>query len=70
MEEIKTLEEKTLEAVVENCDVVRIVFTTGYQTLARIRDFDCTALLLEVEYKGEKRDWMVYRHAVATIDLS
>lgn len=69
MEEIKTLEEKTLEAVVENCDVVRIVFTTGYQTLARIRDFDSTVMLLEVEYKGEKRDWMVYRHSIATIDL-
>lgn len=65
MEEIKNLEEMILSEAAESGKTVRIVFTTGYQAMAVIKDFNCDVIV--VEAKDHK--WMIYRHAVSTIDL-
>lgn len=67
MEELKNLEELILTELVESSEEVRIVFVTGYQTMAEILDFNCDVLLVKNKKTGHK--WMVYRHAVSTIDM-
>lgn len=66
MEEmIINLEESVLNELAAKGTVVRIVFTTGYQVQAKILDFSCDVILIE----AKDHKWMVYRHAVSTIDL-
>lgn len=67
MEELKNLEELILTEIVESSEEVRIVFTTGYQTKAEILDFNCDVMLIKDKATGAK--WLVYRHAISTIDM-
>lgn len=65
-EELKTLEERVLEEVVERGQEIRLVFINGYQARVTIDEFDAGALLVSKDGKP----WLVMRHAVSTIDLS
>lgn len=65
MEDFKTLEERVLEEVVEKGQEVRLVFINGYQARVTIEEFDANTLLVN----KEGQPWLVYRHAVSTIDL-
>ena len=65
MEDIRTLEEKLLEQLAESGEEVRMVFVNGYQAKVQILDFSVDALLV----KKEGHHWLVYRHAVSTIDM-
>lgn len=67
MEELKNLEELILTEIVESSEEVRIIFVTGYQMKAEILDFNCDVLLIKNKKDGAK--WLVYRHAVSTIDM-
>lgn len=65
MEDIRIMEEKLLEQLAETGEEVRMVFVKGYQAKVQIVDFSADALLV----KKEGRHWLVYRHAVSTIDM-
>lgn len=63
MDEMTSLEARTLDAAIESGKAVKIIMVNGYQATATILDFDCNVILARVN--GQK--WMVYRHAVSTI---
>lgn len=65
MEEFKRLEETVLEEVVRTGGEVRIIFATGYQTMAKVLDFDCENILAVVNGKN----WLIYRQGVSTIEI-
>ena len=65
MDEMTSLEGHLLDKAIESGREVKIYTVNGYQFLAKIKDYDCNALLVQV--KG--REMMVYRHAVSTIEL-
>lgn len=71
MEEYANLEAKTLDEAMESGKPVRLIFTTGYQCLAVIEDYDCNVIRCRVQKKdhGETKEqkWMVYRNGLSTI---
>lgn len=69
MEDIKTLEEATLEEAMQKGQPVKVIYTNGYQAMVKIRDFDCEVIRGTAMIRGEEKDWMIYRHAVSTIEL-
>ena len=71
MEEYANLEAIGLDEAVESGKPVRLIFTTGYQCLAVIEDYDCSVIRCRVQKRdhGEtiEQKWMVYRNGLSTI---
>lgn len=71
MEEYANLEAKTLEEAMESGKPVRLIFTTGYQCLAVIDDYDCNVIRCRVKRREADRvteqRWTVYRNGLSTI---
>lgn len=71
MEEYANLEAKTLDEAMESKKPVRLIFTTGYQCLAIVEDYDCNVIRCRVQKKdhGElvEQKWTVYRNGLSTI---
>ncbi len=71
MEEYANLEAKTLDEAMENGKPVRLIFTTGYQCLAVIEDYDCNVIRCKVQKRDHnqttEQNWTVYRNGLSTI---
>lgn len=73
MESYPNLEAKALDEAMESGKPVRLIFTTGYQCLAWIEDYDCNVIRCRV--RVPKKDhgrtidqkWTVYRNGLSTI---
>lgn len=61
-----TIAEEFLQQVVDSGATVRIIFTNGYQTPAKIINFDGNAIV--AERNGVR--WLIYTQAVSTIALA
>lgn len=65
------LENRTLDEAIEGKKPVRPIFTTGYQCMAVIEDYDCNVIRCRVQKKdhGEitEQKWTVYRNGLSTI---
>lgn len=65
------LENRTLDEAIEGKKPVRLIFTTGYQCLAVVEDYDCNVIRCRVQKKdhGElvEQMWTVYRNGLSTI---
>ena len=60
-----SLEDLYLSEAARKGKPVRLIFTTGYQAMAVIEDFDDVAIVAKVN--GEQ--WLVYRNALSTVAL-
>ena len=71
METYPNLEARALDEAMESKQPVRLIFTTGYQCLALIEDYDCVCIRCRVQKKdhGEtiEQQWTVYRTGLSTI---
>lgn len=71
MEEYENLEAQTLDEAMESGKPVRLIFTTGYQCLAMVENYDCNVIRCRVQKKdhGEitEQKWTVYRNGLSTI---
>ena len=70
-EQYADLECKALDEAMKTGKPVRLIFTTGYQCLAVVEDYDCNVIRCKVQKKdhGELVDqkWTVYRNGLSTI---
>lgn len=65
------LEAMTLDEAVESGKPVRLIFTTGYQCLAEVEDYDCNVIRCRVQHRSHgvvtEQKWTVYRNGLSTI---
>lgn len=71
MEEYANLEAQTLDEAMESGKPVRLIFTTGYQCLAMVENYDCNVIRCRVQKKDNGKlvelKWTVYRNGLSTI---